>query len=224
MIHPQRSRCLFPSVLSRFSACVALGVVALVAGCATVPALTPITDPTQRYQFRGFSVLPPQPSTYWYLISPSGPKVKAGAFARQVDPSIPISLTHVQTHTIRAVVISGDLGAKRFNNPEGFVRFVEQQKEENPRFRVLESKHIQDTSLGEYCVRSDVLVEDHGVPGFAGSVFYMVRHVLNCIHPDYPNVVVQVGYSQRAASKSDFKKLDAEGEPFIQSLQFTKIP
>ena len=217
MTHPRLNRRFLPSVFATFRAWVVCGMTVLFIGCAAPPTVTPISDSSQRYQFLGYSVLPPK-GYGWYLLTPSGPELPGGVFAKQ---------TSVPTHTIRAIVSLLDMEGKRFSSPEEFGQFAEQEFRDNTspsRFKILELKHVQDKRLGEYCVRVDALAEDHGVPGFAGSVFYMETHDLFCIHPDDPDRGVQMSYSQRAASKSDFIKLKPEVEPFMQSLQFTAIP
>ena len=206
MVYPQRSSFLASAYRSWRNVFKVTGAAVLFAACASPAPITPVSDSSQRYQFRGFSVLPPE-GYGWHLLSPSGPEVTQGAFGKQ---------TGAPLHTIRAVVGLFSLGGKRFDNPEAFGRFAEANYRINSpesRYVVLELKQVLDQRLGKFCARIDALVEDHGVPGFAGSVFYMASHEINCIHPEDPNALVLVSYSQRATSQSDFIELKTEVEP-----------
>jgi len=67
-------------------------------------------------------------------------------------------------------------------------------------------------------------VEDRGVPRYPGSVFIMDLHGFVCLHPDFPDAVIDITYSQRRLPEEQPLSLEAEGESFVKSLIFNRLP
>src|SRR5262249_14208082 len=96
--------------------------------CAVAPSRTwpkpqpmLIPNPTERIQFRGFSLLPPNGSGWLVappLPTPPGPVYSVAAFGKVLD--------HVGTaeiHTAAAGVTTWDVGSKTFANDDDFLQF-----------------------------------------------------------------------------------------------------
>lgn len=179
---------------------------------------TPVTAPTQRLEFPGFSILPPRGDNWFIAPSMSlAPNVTyVAAFAKQ---------TRERTYTIRAAVLTVDMKDERFGSPTEFLRVVERAIEEemktSPRHRLLASRVSLESSLGSNCVVYDQTVEDSGVPQFPGSIFILTMHGFRCAHPHWPRYVIDVGYSQRVPRGDQTLSVEAEVEPFLKSLMFT---
>jgi hypothetical protein len=73
-------------------------------------------------------------------------------------------------------------------------------------------------------MRYDVTVEDRGVLRYPGSVFIMDLHGFVCLHPDFPDAVIDITYSQRRLPEEQPLSLEAEGEPFVKNLIFNRLP
>jgi hypothetical protein len=206
-------------------------VALLAIGCATPapprdPRVRPVENLAERLVFQGFSVLPPQGQGW--LIIPAGDEdpprartvVSLGKPLRERRTTRPEEL-----HTGGARVLVLDVQDTRFDSPEAYRRFVEDEAKRGltgRRFRQIESRYaIEPEGPAPLCVRHETVVEDSQVPGFRGAVFVLAARGLRCVHPHWPQYLVDVSYSQRMHRGQPFALLEPEGEPFIQSLRFT---
>jgi YVTN family beta-propeller protein len=184
-----------------------------------------IADPTQRVQFRGFSLLPPN-GPGWLEIPPlptqPGSAYLVASFGK--EPEHPRA---ENIHTVAATVETWDMGSKTFDSPAAFLRFEETRAAEavnmkvSPRHRLLAAKSALDNSLGPSCIRYDYTVEDTGVPWAPGSPFILEMHGYRCLHPKWPRYVIDVGWSQRYLPGEQPFNIEAEVAPFLKSLSFT---
>lgn len=191
-----------------------------VAGCAGGPQLIPVTDPTQRLEFEGFSILPPQGDN-WFIAPPAlrkqqGPGMIASFGKLTTPPS--------KTHTVVATVRGGRAPFSAGSRAELLRKFAQGYSEQTNRNRPVSVNISPDRTLAPDCVRYDVKVEDRGVPGYPGSVYIMDMHGFVCLHPDLPDAVIDIQYSQRRLQEDPPLALEAEGEPFVKSLLFTRVP
>lgn len=195
---------------------VGLGVV----GCAGQPEfILPVTDPTQRLEFEKFSILPPQ-GKQWFVTPPSllrkqqGRNIIAQFFKLTTPPS--------KTHTVLATVMARRVPISAGSRGERVRQFAQVYSEGTSRERPLSVNIYPDKTLAPDCVRYDVTYEDHGVPGYSGSIFILENHGFVCFHPDLPDAVIDIQYSQRRLQEEAPPSLESEGEPFVKSLLFTQ--
>lgn len=196
--------------------CAGLGVV----GCAGGPQFIPVTDPTQRLEFEGGSILPPQ-GERWFVASP--------ALRKQQGPGIIISFLRLATppsitHTVVATVnrVRGPIPAG--SRAELLQKMAQRYSEQTNRNRPVSVTISPDKTLAPDCVRYDVTSEDRGVPRYPGSIYVMDMHGFICLHPDLPDAVFDIQYSQRRLQEEPPLSLEAEGEPFLKSLLFIRLP
>ena len=191
----------------------------IVVGC-THPRPIPVTDPTQRLQFQGFSILPPKGEN-WFI----GQGVGNVMFRKQLRETIkqPADL-----HTIVAQVWTRSLGDVTFESRMELLQYLARELEKGMRQPTqrntpLEVKLSLDKCLGWDCARIDYTSEDRGLPSFPGSVFILTGHHFVFLHPDSPTLVIHVNYGQRYLRGQQPLPLEAEVESFLKSLVFTPI-
>ena len=184
---------------------------------------TPVTDPTKRLVFQGFSILPPQGAD-WFMgrsTLPDGTQaVSFGKKMRETACQRPEDCT-----TVEASVMVKNVTVP-FQTRADILQYIEQagreEAEKGTRMRLLEFKTAVDYTLGVECLRQDAILEDRGVPQFPGTVFIMTSHGLFCPHPDSPRYVIGVGYSHRTVQGQQPPSIEAEIEPFLYSLEFLR--
>jgi hypothetical protein len=187
-----------------------------VAGCA--PTLVAVTNPTQRVEMDGVSVLPPAGQT-WYV----GPRDSRHILFIRRPPDSP--------HTIRAMALVdkieiGGAVLGPIRHAQDLQEVTERRLQSGGRFVTIESNVRPDTSRGAECVRVDAVQEERDNPRFPGVVLVLVSHALDCVHPRSPGYVVSVSYGERYPKGQQafpVETLRSEGEPFIRNATFTPV-
>ncbi len=191
------------------------------------PNLVPITDPTKRLEFHGFSVLPPLGENWSIQNQGANSIVFAKSTKKGRDHTVvafarTVSQSEVPLKAVLEYVGKGGspcIDVTTTGNPF-FALYLAFR---SPRFKNLEAQICVESCQGKACGRSDLTVEDHGVPYAPGSVFILTQRDLYFLHPDSPEVVVHLSYSQRFLRGEKPLPIDAEIEPFLKSLEFTPI-
>ena len=191
----------------------------VVVGCVA-PRFIPVADVTQRLDFHGFSILPPQGKD-WYVVEKDP---RAVAFRKKLmeRPRQPEDLNH----TFAALAGAVDLKQPTFDSPTELREFVERSLQGEGRFSLIESRVVLDGSLGFDCMRYDAIQEERGNPRAAGFVLVITMHGLFCPHPYAPGLIVHVHYSERRVQgdRALFDEaLRREVEPFLRSVVFTRL-
>ncbi len=199
----------------------------LIQGQVQRPNLVPITDPTKRLEVRGFSVLPPLGEN-WSIQNQS---VNSVVFAKSTEKggyhtvrAIARTVSHSEV-PLKKILEDGGKGGSACTdittagNP--FLAFYLAFRD--PRYKNLEGQVCVESCQGKACGRFDLTVEDHGVPYAPGSVFILTERDFYLLHPDSPEVVVHLSYSQRFLRGEKPLLIEAEIEPFLKSLVFTPI-
>jgi hypothetical protein len=184
---------------------------------------TPVTDPTKRLVFQGFSILPPQGAN-WFMgrfMLPDGTQaVSFGKKMRETACQRPEDCT-----TVEAFVMVKHVNVP-FQTRADILQYIAQagkeEAEKGTRMRLLEFKTAVDRTLGVECLRQEAILEDRSVPQFPDAVFMMTSHGLFCPHPDSPRNVIGVGYSHRTVQGQQSPSIEAEVEPFFHSLEFLR--
>jgi hypothetical protein len=203
-----------------------LGVIA--SGCAIGPTLTPITDPTQRLQFQGFSILPPKGEN-WFIAELPYP----------TDPNWAVPVTFGKKlrekaqrpgeyHPIYVHVQTGSLGDVRFESRSELLQQLARQIEmelttPTPRRRAPQVRVFLDKWLGFDCIRFESRAEDPMVPELPGFVFTFTRQGFIFLHPDAATFIVWLEYGQKYLKGQQPFALEAEVEPFLKSLEFAPL-
>ena len=210
----------------------AIVVAASIVACALAPNRTPptaqpmrITDPTQRIWFRGFSVLPPNGSDWFAmpLVPADPPPIHLVArFAKVLD-----RVDTSDVHTAAAELHIWDVSWRTFTGADDFLQFEKEQEESvadsyaDGRHRVLATNTAIDTTFGAQCVKYEFSVENIVTDAPGKSVTLEIRGY-RCLHPRWPQYLIDVNYAERYVSGEYAFHLDrSEVAPFLKSLSFT---
>lgn len=197
-----------------------LGVGTGIVGCAGEPQLIPVTNPTQRLVFEGFSILPPHGEN-WFMDPPALRKQQdSDVIVGFRKPTTPPS----KTHTVVATVQAGRVPISAGSRAELIQKIAQAYSKQTEPNRPVSVNISPGRTLAPDCMRYDVTVEDRGVLRYPGSVFIMDLHGFVCLHPDFPDAVIDITYSQRRLPEEQPLSLEAEGEPFVKSLIFNRLP
>lgn len=205
-------------VLKPRGAVLLLVTVLLAAGCGGGRGLTPVDRAGQRIQLDGFSIAPPR-GDRWYVAA-SLPRSEVW---RAVAGFVKQTAQDTSGAVIWATVAVANLDAA-FQTRDQLLQSVVRSRQtelQSGRFRLLEFR----TSPGPTpaCRRYDAVAEDRGVTQFPGVVFVLNLHHAICLHPNAPTLAINLAYSERRRQGQPGTALEAEGEPFLASLQFASL-
>lgn len=181
-------------------------------GCATTnPNVTPVTDNKTRIEQRGYSILPPEGENWFSMKTAPG----SVALAKKLEDS--------PAHTFTATVFATPFTV-RFNSPEEFKEFVEkgQKADTDPnRFTTLEYNISLDDRFGAYTVRYHSKMEDRKAKVSPVDTQFLIMEITGYtfIHPDSPDLVLHVQYSDRYKKGEKDPSLDEIGEKFINNFK-----
>lgn len=193
--------------------------------CTVGPTLTPIIDPMQRLQFRGFSILPPRGDNWFMDASPINPCVPDWTCDVVFVKYLKVPAT--RPAEFKSVVVSArtrSLGDVKFESRTELLQQLARELLEHygrePQSRFLKSKASLEKCLGWNCVRYEATVEDYSSRFFPGSVFIVNLLGFLYLHPDSTASIVALEHSQRYLKGEMPPRLEAEVEPFLKSLVF----
>jgi hypothetical protein len=175
--------------------------------------IIPDAGQTTRLNFQGYSIFPP-PGSNWQVLQKEQNNI---VFTKDLKS---------KTHTFVANVFAVPLTIG-FETPEDFLNFIKKSKDANiepRRFRMLENEVVLDDAYGPYCVRYHQKAVDRGALS-SGKAPYLILDTYGyaCIHPDTPELAVDIGYSERFAPGESNAELREEGQQFIRGLKFTPL-
>ncbi len=114
-----------------------------------------------------------------------------------------------------------------FSHSAEFLAFVKNEKNKSlaaGSFKGAATHYRIEESLSEYCVRYQQYYQDHGMEGLRGRKYIVVNTSgLFCVHPDNPDVGIDVSYVEKSLSDVYAKSYRSEGEMFIASLNFHSV-
>jgi len=89
------------------------------------------------------------------------------------------------------------------------------------RQRLIEQDATLDVSFGATCARYRRVTELSGFGRFQESVFILTTRGWFCLHPHWPQYMIDVGYTQLHLKGEEPMLLDVEIEPLLRSPVFT---
>lgn len=200
------------SILPRLAPSTLLILLCVLSYPATAQSPIPISDSSQRWEYSGYSVLPPKGED-WFVFRERNPY--RGKFAKKPP---------AERHVIFAVSEIGKLERQDFNTPDEFLQYFKKSEQLGTppsRFKVVNDRYALLPTIGEYCVRHDVVTEDHGHP--SGQDMKMDRHQVMCIHPySKKGLAVSLTCMQRTLLDAEFIDLAQECEPFLTGVKFNE--
>ena len=185
---------------------------------AATPRLVPVADPTQRLEFEGFSILPPQ-TKGWVLVEPP----------IQVEPNLTARVYFIKSltgegassgselHRLTAVVRTFNVEAAKTGTPTEILKSMGTG---------MSGEVALGKCFGRDCLRYQSTTELRDNPTYPGRVFLLNKTGYFVLHPESTAFVINVEYRQyhsRGAKPLSQAALEAEVEPFQTSLQFTAV-
>jgi hypothetical protein len=227
----RKRRCCM-SARRRFSNCVFrtlqvvalfLSVSAIFTGCnATGADPKPISEPTQRLEFKGFSILPPR-ATGW---------IRPDRMEQQKPEMLPNTNVFVNAyfikwlskpatspsdlHRITAVVRTIKVDVLKVEDSVGFLKGMADG---------FSGETFLDKCFGQDCFRYQSTSE-HQNPKFPNSVFLISKHGFVVSHPTSSTLFIMMEYRQyyaKGVRPLSAEALEREVEPFQNSLEFAHI-
>lgn len=211
----------------------AIGLIAA-ASAATAPALTPVRDPTQRLDLPGLSILPPKGQNWFIAPLPpksDNPAVPLVGFVKRLGEKPPTRAADARLVSARVTVY--DLRDPRMQAPAAFetstafLDWLKQGAEKGTggmvtgRQRLIEHDATLDNSFGPTCARYGRVTELSGWGQFRESLFILTTRGWFCLHPHWPQYMIDAGYTQVHLKGEEPMLLDVEIEPFLRSPLFT---
>ena len=191
-------------------------------GCASTPANRQVIDLTQRIEFDGISVLPPQAKNWVLGVNPQNGVV----FKKQFSAS----LNEPETHTFLAGIRYTDLNEKAPINSHEFLAFVKTTfPKDNARFQNISIHSFLDNNkskaMNTDCVQYELVTKESANPLFHGKVFMLATYGFQCRHPYFTSMVVDAFCTERY--QEDHLPLSQaykeECTAFLNDVQF-KLP
>lgn len=204
------------------------------ASAATAPALTPIGDPTQRLDLPGLSILPPKGENWFIAPLPpksDNPAVPLVGFVKRLGEKPPTRAADARMVSARVTVY--DLRDPRMQAPAAFetatafLDWLKQGAEKatggmvTGRQRLIEHDATLDNSFGPTCARYRRVTELSGWGQFRESLFILTTRGWFCLHPHWPQYMIDAGYTQVHLKGEEPVLVDVEIEPFLRSPLFT---
>jgi hypothetical protein len=197
----------------RGAAWIASGLIAALSLAGSAGAQTyavPTTGVTKAYELEGYSVLPPSGKDWFEM----GRDKQQVLFGKRIES---------RTHSFGATATSGVI-IEKFETREQFQDYVNKMRFSDlgsDRYKVLEFSSDFDPAFPAWCVRYRAKTQDRAAPFSVGRVLLFEHIGVTCLHPTIPELVVDVGYSERGRPAEISVELRGEGESFMRSLKFT---
>jgi hypothetical protein len=201
---------------------------------ARAPALTPVHDPTQRLELPGLSILPPKGQNWFIAPLPpksDNPAVPLVGFVKRFGENPPTRPADARLVSARVTVY--DLRDARLQAPTAFetatafLDWLKQGAEKatggmvTGRQRLIQHDATLDNSFGATCAQYRRVTELSGWGQFQESVFILTTRGWFCLHPHWPQYMIDGGYIQVHLKGEEPMSLDAEVESFLRSPLFT---
>lgn len=169
----------------------------------------PVKNRDPRVSSLGFSITPPSGKN-WY--------------ERLNDKSLYyLKITEANNYSlfVQATEIEID---QKFSVDKEFLQYVKQKKQvssPDKRYKNQRSKYTLQNSPSPYCVSYQQKWEDHGVKELGRNRYVQVNNRgLLCMHPDIPEVGIDVHYLEKSVSGRKTPSFQAEGEQILASVIF----
>jgi hypothetical protein len=204
MLHPYRG-------VAKSAAGLLLPVMLCVCCAPTSNHYFPVTDLKERNNSHGFSITPPS-GNGWYE--------KLNNATLYYLKKVPSSDYAIYTSATELSFADNSLKA------EDLLTIVERRKQLAPTSTTLKNvtlRVVLEPQQSPLCVRYTQEYEDHGTNTEANGQYVMIyKNGLVCLHPDTPNVGIDICYveSSRSSLHRSALSYKEEGEYFLNSLRF----
>lgn len=193
-------------------------------GCATT-GLTPISDPAQRVEAPGVSVLPPRGDNWDLFPASRGERIPPGATLIRFVKRLPQSRVRAGWLTYTGV-FALDLGEKNIRDADEFLQHFREEFRGGEgvmlthRQRLVSFEANLDDSLKATCARYARLTEFRDPAEFGDAILLVATRGFFCWHPHWPRYAINVLYTQRYPTGQNPLALDDEVGAFLSSAIF----
>lgn len=183
----------------------------LLAACSTTPDLDMVQGGT-RMDLSGVSYVLPDGQP-WAVIMRQTYQTVFGAMGQPRNETLIVSsaLYNIQPPA----------------TPADFLQAVQAGRSNEPatgRFEILRNTEQLVTDRSETCVRYRSASKDFGVDARRGGQYTILETIgMHCVHPDKPNIGVQVELSRKAPPDLGYPGFDAEGLTMLRSVTFREF-
>jgi hypothetical protein len=188
-----------------------IGIAGFVIGAAHAQFhAEPLTDASATFNLDGYSVQAP-PGTGWFELKRDSHNVLFGKrIASRTHALIATAMSTTLTHT--------------YTQPQDFAGYVEGllKEQHSARYAQLETHVEVDPTLGSMCVRYYTMGSDTGAVHAEGRALLSETHGISCLHPQRPDLAIDLSYTERGYAVEMDMSLRAEGERFLSGLAFLK--
>jgi len=158
----------------------------------------------------GFSITPP-PGDNWYE-------------AHRNESLLFLKLGKYKTYSLTTKATELVL-RKNFPHQKDFMNYVKKIKTLRiSNKRMSNAKTVfswANTAESPYCVRYQQNYEDHGLKNLRKNDYVKVKNIgLVCMHPENPDVGIDISYKEKYIASANPPSYQAEGEKFLTSLTF----
>jgi hypothetical protein len=164
--------------------------------------------PGNRLNFDAYSVQAP--------MDPGWIVSRGGAY--DVGFAAAFTRTHTWSMTAAAIPLAG-----RFERAEALLEYVKAKfaGDSDPvRFRIVESKGWVQDLRGAVCAKTYFKAEDHLAEGGEAAYYVIETTLLTCVHPNAPDLAIELGYHERYLPGEESGRLMVVGERFTRSVKF----
>ena len=172
----------------------------------------PVKQYTPRENSLGFSISPP-PGSNWY----EKLRDKSLIYLKKDQPE-----TYAIYTQATEVILEHPISEEK-----ELVEYVMKSKKidiKSGRYKNYKSQYLTKKSPSRQCVRYNNNFEDHGMKNLDKETFVIVKSGgVFCLHPDTPNVGIDLYYFEKSISGVDNMSYQNEGEEFLSSLNFNTI-
>ncbi len=185
-------------------------------GCSSISSKNsryyPVKQHTPRQNSLGFSISPP-PGDNWHE------KLKDNSliYLKKAQPN-----TYAIYTQATEIILDSPISKEK-----ELIEYVKKRKNgamNSSRYKNIKVQYHAQQSPSQQCVRYNNNFEDHGVKNLAKETFVIVKSSgVFCLHPDTPNVGIDLYYFEKSISGADYISYQNEGEQFLSSLNFSTI-
>ncbi len=185
-------------------------------GCSSISSKNsryyPVKQHTPRQNSLGFSISPP-PGDNWHE------KLKDNSliYLKKAQPN-----TYAIYTQATEIILDHSISKEK-----ELVNYVMNKKNidiASGRYKNYKSQYYTKQSPSQQCVYYNNNFEDHGMKNLNKATFVIVKSSgVFCLHPDTPDVGIDLYYFEKSLSGADFTSYKNEGEQFLSSLNFNTV-
>jgi hypothetical protein len=205
-----------------------LRAIIVVATLSAIAAVAAAGEERDRLRFPGFSLVPPE-GNRWTATTETPHSGIQVFFSRDINKERK-ALGLEKHHSFVAMATADLIRELPYDNGDELLqRFTDDIKNAQPpnklkSISVAVSPQAADYAKTPFCVDYNVIFEDEDrISGKKGKVFLLNWRGKRCLHLTYPELIIEISYSQRSYQGKWVTAFDKEVERFFSGLEFTPV-